>query len=85
MSVGIAAHTATRLNTAVIDEAIAVLRALTEHRDDPGPCPNPTNHGSYAKPPAHMLRDDAPDTAEDEPSTEPSTAKRTRRPRKPTT
>ena len=33
-SVGIAAHTATRLNTAVIDEAIAALRALTEHRDD---------------------------------------------------
>ena len=34
LSVGIAAHTATRLNTAVIDEAIAALRALTEHRDD---------------------------------------------------
>jgi transposase len=34
LSVGIAAHTAARLNTAVIDEAIAALRALTEHRDD---------------------------------------------------
>jgi hypothetical protein len=34
LSVGIAAHTATRLNTAVIDEAIAALRCLTEHRDD---------------------------------------------------
>ncbi len=34
LSVGIAAHTATRLNTAVIDEAVAALRALTEHRDD---------------------------------------------------
>jgi transposase len=34
LSVGIAAHTTTRLNTAVIDEAIAALRALTEHRDD---------------------------------------------------
>ena len=34
LSVGIAALTATRLNTAVIDEAIAALRALTEHRDD---------------------------------------------------
>jgi transposase len=34
LSVGIAAHTATRLNTAVIDETIAALRALTEHRDD---------------------------------------------------
>lgn len=34
LSVGIAAHTATRLNTAVVDEAIAALRALTEHRDD---------------------------------------------------
>jgi transposase len=31
---GIAAHTATRLNTAVIDEATAALRTLTEHRDD---------------------------------------------------
>jgi transposase len=34
LSVGIAAHTATRLNTAVIDEAVAALRCLTEHRDD---------------------------------------------------
>nr|WP_255474539.1 IS110 family transposase [Micromonospora sp. AMSO31t] len=34
LSVGIAAHTATRLNAAVIDEAIAALHALTEHRDD---------------------------------------------------
>ena len=34
LSVGIAAHTATRLNTAVVDEAIAALRGLTEHRDD---------------------------------------------------
>ncbi|MFC4144833.1 transposase [Micromonospora mangrovi] len=34
LSVSIAAHTATRLNTAAIDEAVAVLRALTEHRDD---------------------------------------------------
>ncbi|GAB3186843.1 transposase [Micromonospora palomenae] len=34
LSVGIAVLTATRLNTAVIDEAIAALRALTEHRDD---------------------------------------------------
>ncbi len=31
---GIAALTPTRLNTAQIDEAIAALRALTEHRDD---------------------------------------------------
>ena len=29
MSVGIAAHTATRLNTAVADETIEALRALT--------------------------------------------------------
>ena len=29
-----AAPTATRLSTAVIDEAAAALRALTEHRDD---------------------------------------------------
>ncbi|MEV6487118.1 transposase [Actinoplanes sp. NPDC051633] len=28
------AHTVARPNTAVIDEAIAALRALTEHRDD---------------------------------------------------
>lgn len=34
LSVGIAAHTASRLNTAVIDEAVAALRCLTEHRDD---------------------------------------------------
>ena len=34
LSVGIAAQTATRLNTAVIDEALAALRAVTEHRDD---------------------------------------------------
>ena len=34
LSVGIAAHTATRLSTAVVDEAIAALRVLTEHRDD---------------------------------------------------
>ncbi|MEV6595573.1 hypothetical protein AB0M36_01765 [Actinoplanes sp. NPDC051346] len=44
-----------------------------------------TDHGNYAKPPAHMLRDDAPDTAEDAPTTEPPNPKRTRRPRKPTT
>jgi transposase len=34
LSVGIAAHTATRLSTAVIDEATAALRALTGYRDD---------------------------------------------------
>jgi len=34
LSVGIAAHTATRLSTAVVNEAIAALRVLTEHRDD---------------------------------------------------
>jgi transposase len=34
LSVGIAALTATRLNTAVINEALAALRAVTEHRDD---------------------------------------------------
>ena len=34
LSVGIAAHTATRLSTAVVDEASAALRVLTEHRDD---------------------------------------------------
>ncbi|MEU5786314.1 transposase [Micromonospora purpureochromogenes] len=34
LSVGIAAYTAVRLNTAVVDEAIAALRCLTEHRDD---------------------------------------------------
>ncbi|WP_159104787.1 transposase [Plantactinospora sp. BB1] len=34
LSVGIAAHTANRLNTAVVDEAIAALRCLTDHRDD---------------------------------------------------
>ncbi|WP_207921312.1 IS110 family transposase [Micromonospora sp. KC721] len=34
LSVGIAAHTAARLNTAVVDETIAALRCLTEHRDD---------------------------------------------------
>ena len=34
LSVGIAALTAHRLHTAAIDEAIAALRALTEHRDD---------------------------------------------------
>jgi transposase len=34
LSVGIAAHAATRLNTAFVDEAIAALRVLTEHRDD---------------------------------------------------
>ncbi|MFY1655927.1 MULTISPECIES: hypothetical protein [Micromonospora] len=33
-SVGIAEYTAARLNTAVVDEAIAALRCLTEHRDD---------------------------------------------------
>jgi transposase len=32
--VGVAAHTATRLHTARIDEAVAALRTLTEHRDD---------------------------------------------------
>jgi transposase len=34
MSVGIAALTANGFNTAATDEAAAVLRALTEHRDD---------------------------------------------------
>jgi hypothetical protein len=34
LSVGIAALTATRLNTTVIDEALVALRAVTEHRDD---------------------------------------------------
>ena len=34
LSVGIAALTATRLNTTVIDEALAALRAVTEHRED---------------------------------------------------
>lgn len=37
LSVGIAAHTAIRLHTARIDEAIAALRTLTEHRACPGP------------------------------------------------
>ncbi|WP_433304241.1 IS110 family transposase [Actinoplanes sp. CA-030573] len=34
LSVGTAALTATRLNATVIDEALAALRAVTEHRDD---------------------------------------------------
>jgi transposase len=34
LSVGIAALTATRLNSAQTDETITALRALTEHRDD---------------------------------------------------
>lgn len=34
LSVGIAALTATRLNSAQVDEALAALRALTEHRDN---------------------------------------------------
>ena len=34
VSVGIAALTATRLNTATVDAAIIALRALVEHRDD---------------------------------------------------
>jgi transposase len=34
LSVGIAAHTATRLHTAQVDEAITALRALIEHRED---------------------------------------------------
>ncbi|WP_244269031.1 IS110 family transposase [Mycobacterium parascrofulaceum] len=34
VSVGVAALTATRLNTVTIDAAITVLRALVEHRDD---------------------------------------------------
>lgn len=34
ISVGIAALTATRLNTASVDAAITALRALVEHRDD---------------------------------------------------
>jgi hypothetical protein len=33
-SVGVAAMTANRLNAAETDDALAVLRALTEHRDD---------------------------------------------------
>jgi transposase len=32
--VGIAALTATRVNTATVDAAITALRALVEHRDD---------------------------------------------------
>ena len=35
MSVGIAALTATGFNTATIDAANTVVRALVEHRDDP--------------------------------------------------
>jgi transposase len=34
VSVGIAAMTATRLNTAAVDAAIIAMRALVEHRDD---------------------------------------------------
>jgi hypothetical protein len=34
LSVGIAAHTATGLSAAVVDEAIAALRVRTGHRDD---------------------------------------------------
>jgi transposase len=34
LSVGIAAHTATRLHTVTVDEAITALRALIEHRED---------------------------------------------------
>ena len=34
VSVGIAAMTATRLNTATIDAAVTAMRALVEHRDD---------------------------------------------------
>ncbi|HET6484326.1 MAG TPA: GntR family transcriptional regulator [Actinoplanes sp.] len=43
------------------------------------------DHGNYAKQPAHLIRDDAPGSAEDEPTAEPPAAKKTRRPRKPTT
>src|SRR4051794_21631967 len=34
LSVGIAAHTAATVHQARIDESLAALRALTEHRDD---------------------------------------------------
>ncbi|MFC7308920.1 transposase [Streptomyces monticola] len=34
LSVGVAAHTADRLHTARVEEAVAALRTLTEHRDD---------------------------------------------------
>ena len=34
LSVGVAAHTATRLHEVQIDEAITALRSLTEHRED---------------------------------------------------
>ncbi|GIF09823.1 hypothetical protein Asi03nite_73610 [Actinoplanes siamensis] len=72
------------------DDRNAALNDLVQHADAHGQLIDDVikyhaDHGSYAKPPAHMLRDDAPETAEDEPTTEPPTAKRTRRPRKPTT
>jgi transposase len=34
LSVGVAAHTAPRLHTVQVDEAIIALRALIEHRED---------------------------------------------------
>ena len=34
VSVGIAALTATRLNTASVDAAVTAMRALVEHRED---------------------------------------------------
>ncbi len=43
------------------------------------------DHGNYTEQPAHLIRDDDLGTSEDAPIAEPPTAKRTRRPRKPTT
>jgi DNA-binding transcriptional regulator YhcF (GntR family) len=75
------------------DDRNAALNDLVQHADAHGQLIDDVlkyhaAHGNYAKPPAHMLRDDVPDTAdtaEDDLATEPPTTKRTRRPRKPTT
>ncbi|WP_203720662.1 transposase family protein [Paractinoplanes brasiliensis] len=72
------------------DDRNAALNDLVQQADTHGQLIDDVikyhaDHGNYATPPAHMLRDDVPDTAEDEPTSKPPTAKRTRRPRKPTT
>ncbi|GAB3150905.1 hypothetical protein GCM10027290_39180 [Micromonospora sonneratiae] len=43
------------------------------------------DHGTYAKQPAHLIRAEDRGSSNDEPTAEPPTAKKTRRPRKPTT
>ncbi|WP_229070827.1 GntR family transcriptional regulator [Actinoplanes sp. DH11] len=84
------AITARHHGARTLEDKDAALHDLLRHADTHGRLIDDVikyhaDHGNYAKPPAHMIRDDAPGAQDEPPAKPPQNGTKTRRPRKPTT